>query len=183
MGELMIRRNRGFAPVRYQETGKTEKQIGQSAVKTEQRPVQTAGFTISETLRQLMTRVSRAENRCRESRRTLQTGESTLAEVEESLDRMAELARKAASGGEADRDALQAELERLIRDIDRMTQGAAVGGTRLFLDGEIETEAGAEALLYAVTGEALLGGAAAISCSSPAARLSWRGRPTGPWGP
>ena len=91
MGELAIRRNRGFTVPRYQV--KTEKQTGSSR---SQGVAKAPGFTISETLRQLMTRVSQAESHSRESRRTLQRGEAALAEVQDGLERMSELARSAA---------------------------------------------------------------------------------------
>ena len=48
----------------------------------------TTGFAVSETLRQLMSRVSQAENQSRESRRTLQTGEAVLDEVQDRLGRL-----------------------------------------------------------------------------------------------
>ena len=95
MGELTIRRNRGFAPVQYQPAGKGEKTSGSSRSQSVRG---TAGFTVSETLRQLMSRVSQAEAHTRESRRTLQLGEGVLAEVQDSLARMEELARQAGCG-------------------------------------------------------------------------------------
>lgn len=135
MGELAIRRNRGFAVPQYQGTGKSEKtasstQSGKVAGK--------AGFTISETLQELMSRVSRMESRSRESRRALQTGEAALDEVRDALERMSELARKSAGGGEADREALQGELEQLRESIGRIVSSAAAGGTALFRDGETD---------------------------------------------
>ena len=51
---------------------------------------------MSETLRQLMDKVSQTESHIRESHRTLQSGETVLDEVRSSLDRIAELAAKAA---------------------------------------------------------------------------------------
>ena len=105
MGELAIRRNRGFTVPRYQV--KTEKQTGSSR---SQGVAKAPGFTISETLRQLMTRVSQAESHSRESRRTLQVGEVVLSKVQDCLDRIADLARESAGGGEPDRAGLQAEL-------------------------------------------------------------------------
>lgn len=132
MGELAIRRNRGFAVPRYQGTGKTEKTSGSTqSAKTAGK----AGFTISETLRELMSRVSRMENRSRESRRALQTGEAALDEVRDALERMSELAKKASEGGETDRAALQGELEQLRESIDRIISSANAGGAALFRDG------------------------------------------------
>ena len=150
MGELTIRRNRGFAVPPYQGTAKTEKKAAAGQAQSVSR---TTGFAVSETLRQLMSRVSQAENQSRESRRTLQTGEAVLDEVQDRLGRLAELAEKAAGGGASDRAALQAELEQLRGEIDRMTGAALAGDTPLFLDGELGVEDGGAALLDAIMGE------------------------------
>lgn len=150
MGELTIRRNRGFAPVQYLPSGKAAKASGAGQ---SQRVRGTAGFTVSETLRQLMSQVSQAEAHTRESRRTLQLGEGVLAEVQDSLDRIAELARQSAGEDGADRAALQTELERLRGEIDRMLGSASAGDTPLFLDGDLGAEGGMEALLYALMEE------------------------------
>ena len=150
MGELAIRRNRNISVSRYQGTGKTEK----AADSTQSRKVAgTAGFTISETLQELMSRVSRVEGRSRESRRALQTGEAALDEVQDSLDRMADLARKSAEGGETDRAALQKELEQLRESIERVISRATAGGVSLFQDGEAGAAKWVESLLY-TSGEA-----------------------------
>jgi len=148
MGELAIRRNRGFAVARPQDTVKTEKS-GRAA--PGQGAAQTTGLSVSDTLRQLLTRVSQAESRTRESRRTLQTGEAVLDEVQDRLSRAAELIQKAAGDEAPDHAALQAELERLREEIDRMLTEASAGDARLFLDGDMD--AGAEALLRAAISE------------------------------
>lgn len=147
MGELTVRRNKGFAVTRYPETGKTEKAAGAAQAR---KTANSTGLTVSGTLQQLMTRASRAENHIRESRRTLQGGEAVLAEVQDSLDRMADLARASAEGG-GDRAALQAKLEELREEVDRMIGSAAAGDTRLFLDGDAGDEL--EAPPSAVLGE------------------------------
>lgn len=141
MGELTIRRERGVSGPRYQAAEKTEK----TAASGETRPAaKTPGATVSETLRRLMTTIGQAENHTRESHRTLQLGEAVLAEVQDALDRISQLAQRAAGGGKEDRAALQAELARLAEEIDRMTGGALAGDTRLFLDGDPEIEDGVE---------------------------------------
>ena len=152
MGELTIRRNRGFAVPPYQGTAKTEKKAAAGQAQSVSR---TTGFAVSETLRQLMSRTSQAENHSRESRRTLQRGEAVLAEVQEHLGRIAELARESAGEGEPDRAALQKELEHLQREIDRIIDSASAGEERLFLDGGADD--GLEALLYAVMQESAAG--------------------------
>ncbi len=149
MSELTIRRDREISAARYraaEKAEKTEKGGGQI-----QRTEKTPGFTLSETLRQMLSGSSRTESQIRESRRTLQSGEAVLAEVQENLSRMEALAREAAGEGETDRDALQAQLDRLRQEIDRIMRSAA-GGADLFLDGDLED--GADALLYALLSDA-----------------------------
>lgn len=139
MGELAIRRERGVSGPRYQAAEKLEK----TAAAGESRPAaKTPGATVSRTLQWLMTRIGQAETHTRESHRTLQVGEAVLAEVQNRLERMGELVRRAAGGGGT--APLQAELERLAEEIDRMTGGAFAGGTRLFLDGDEEITDGTE---------------------------------------
>ncbi len=151
MGELTIRRNRGFAVPRYQGAGKAEKQ---GAAGSSQKAARSTGLNISETLRQLMSRVSQVESHSRESRRTLQAGEIALDEVQDSLREMARLAERASGDGEVDRAALQKELERLVANVDRAVKSAAAGGTPLFLDGGDGGIAGElETLLSAVAGK------------------------------
>ena len=130
MGELAIRRNRPAPVLQYQGTGKAEKTSGTAQSRT---VVQTAAFTISDTLRLLMDRM-RQSSGLEGTRRSLQTGEAVLAEVQDSLDRMSELARESAGDGSPDRAALQKELEQLRDNISRMLNNAAVGGKPLFLD-------------------------------------------------
>ena len=148
MGELTIRRNRGFTPPQFQTVGKTAKQSG---VSQSQQGVKSAADTISDTLRQLMARVSQAEGRIRESRRTLQGGESVLTEVDSGLDRLEDLLRR--SAGRSDRAPLQAELEGLLEDIDRIIGSATAGGKPLFLDGDMGLTGEAAALLSSLMGE------------------------------
>jgi flagellin-like hook-associated protein FlgL len=93
------------------------------------------------------------EGRSRESRRALQTGEAALDEVQDSLDRMADLARKSAEGGGTDRAALQKELEQLRESIERVISQATAGGVSLFQDGEAGAAKWVESLLY-TSGEA-----------------------------
>ena len=131
MGELSIRRNRNISVPRYQGTGKAEKQS--ASAKVPQGPGRTAA-TVSDTLRQLMSRVSQVERHIREGRRTLQSGEAALAEVQDGLGKMEELAQRSADGGELDRAALQEELDRLRGEIDRVARQGVKAG--LFQDGD-----------------------------------------------
>lgn len=142
MGELSIRRSGGFAVPQQREVGRAEKT---SSSQSASKPAEAA---VPEAPRPPAVR-GQAELLLRAGRRTLRTGEAALAEVQDSLGRMAELAREA--GGETpDREALQAELEQLRGTIDRILRSAVSGGTPLFLDGEGGLEEGLEALLFAV---------------------------------
>lgn len=150
MSEFTIRRNRGTAVPRYQPAEKAEKPEKSAGSAQSRQASRSTGFTVSDTLRQLMN--SQVESRSRESRRTLQMGEAVLAEVQEKLDRIGELAKESADGENPDRAALQEELEQLREEIDRLMSRAVAGGAQLFLDEE--TGDGADALLYAVLSDA-----------------------------
>ena len=143
MSELMIRRNRGFSTAQPQRTEKAEKQ---SAGSQTQKVARSPGVTVSETLQKLMTTGSRSAASVRESRRMLQTGEAVLAEVEDSLSRMKELAKEAGENGTADRAALQEQLEQLKEDLGRIISSAVGGGIPLFLTASTGAADGAEAL-------------------------------------
>lgn len=148
MDALTIRRYKGLSTPQYQAAARTEKN---TAAGESQKVTRSTGLAVSETLRQLMSKVSQVESHIRESHRTLQTGETVLDEVRSSLDRIGQLAEEAAGGGETDRAALQQEVERLRDEIGRMLNSAAVGDTHLFLDEEAGIADDLEALLQAVT--------------------------------
>ncbi len=133
MNELAIGRRKEAAIFRQQGTVKAEKQAAAAATQSTRKPASTAA---SDSVQQRMTGALRAEALTRESRRTLQSGEAILSEVQESLGRLAKLAEKAAGGGEEDRAALQKELEHLLSELDRMAESAA-GGSSLFLSGAL----------------------------------------------
>ena len=134
MDELSIRRNRGLNVPRFEKaekTGKSEKQSGAAQVR--QTPGRAAA-TISQTLRQLMSRVDQTGRQVREGRRALPSGEAALAEVEDNLGRMEELARRSAGEGQMDRAALQQELELLRDEVERIARDGVEAG--LFQEGE-----------------------------------------------
>lgn len=116
MGELTIRPDRRFPTVRSQGTAKGEKTAGSAA---SQGTAKTAN-TAPETLEQLTRADSRQVRQAREAFRALQSSEGALDELQNSLDRLGELARRAANGGTADREALQGELERLHKEVERI---------------------------------------------------------------
>lgn len=133
MGELTIRRNRGFTAPTRQEAVKSAKQSS-SASKAQKAAVST-GITVSESVRQKGS--AQSASQVRESRRALQSGEAVLAEVQDSLSRMEELAKKAAGeGGDIDRDALQAEMDLIQESIDRMMNQS--GDMQMFADDGLD---------------------------------------------
>jgi len=135
MSELTVRGDRALAAPTFQAVAKLEKQSGSAPA---QKTAEQGTVSISDTLRELMARIGQPEGQLRGSRNILQTGQAVLDEVKDSLDRIAELAQKAAEGEEPDREALQAELEKLVENIDRMLNGTVVDGKPLFAQGEAE---------------------------------------------
>lgn len=131
MGELIIRRNRTFAPPQYQSTAKA----GKTASAGQSQPAAQGAVEpkVSETLQKMTNQISQMENDIRAGRQTVQKGQGMLDELQDNLSRLAELARKAAEGGASDQDALQGELEQLQGEINRIIRSAAVDGTPLFL--------------------------------------------------
>lgn len=144
MEKLSVRRTRAYMLDRYQNVNKTEKTTG--TVKAQPSKAGQAADMVSETLEKLMGRMDKVRQQAKEGRRTLHTGEAALAEVEDALGRMEELARRAASDGGTDRSALQSQLERLRGEIDRIVQSGVREG--LFQDGE--GAQGADALVDAL---------------------------------
>lgn len=133
MSELTIRRdNMTFTPPTFQ-VAKTEKPSNTASAQRTGKTV-----SISDTLQDLMTRIGQAEGQIRGSRNILQTGQAVLDEVQESLDRIAELTQEAAEGEEPDREAIQEEINKLAEKIDRMLSGASAGDKALFLRGKAD---------------------------------------------
>ncbi len=131
MGELNVRRNGILSVPKFQGTSKTEKKSSTSRTQQTQqvqRPTSPAAARVSETLQQLMSRVNQLERHLQEGRQTLQKGEAALAEVGDNLGKMESLARQAAGEGTVDRAALQAELEQLRGEIERIAQAGIKAG-------------------------------------------------------
>ena len=83
-----------------------------------------AGLTISEKMRSQIRGLTQASANAEDGVSCVQTAEGALAEVEDMLQRMNELAIKASNGTNttADRTAIQAEVDALICEIDRVKQ-------------------------------------------------------------
>lgn len=94
-----------------------------------------AGLTISEKMRRQITGLKRADQNSREGSKLIQVGEGALDEIHSMLQRAASLANQSANGvyeDEIDREALQAELDQLCEDIDRIAESANFNGIKLF---------------------------------------------------
>ena len=96
-----------------------------------------AGLTISEKMRKQINGLDRASTNAQDGVSAVQTAEGALTEVHSMLQRMNELAVQAANGtnSEDDRAALQAEVDQLLTEIDRVAETTKFNETYL-LKGE-----------------------------------------------
>ena len=83
-----------------------------------------AGLTISEKMRRQIRGLTQASLNAQDGISCVQTAEGALTEVHDMLQRMDELATKAANGTmtEEDRQAVQDEIDQLIAEIDRVSE-------------------------------------------------------------
>ncbi|MBO4824978.1 MAG: flagellin [Lachnospiraceae bacterium] len=81
-----------------------------------------AGLSISEKMRKQIRGLTQASSNAQDGISSVQTAEGALTEVHDMLQRMNELAVKAANGtnSEDDRDYIQAEVDQLVTEIDRV---------------------------------------------------------------
>ena len=96
-----------------------------------------AGLSISEKMRRQIRGLSQASLNAQDGISCVQTAEGALAEVEEMLQRMNELAVKAENGtlADEDREAIDAEVQQLISEIDRVASTTTFNEQNL-LDGK-----------------------------------------------
>ncbi|MCR5267225.1 MAG: flagellin [Lachnospiraceae bacterium] len=99
-----------------------------------------AGLTISEKMRSQIRGLTQASNNAQDGVSCVQTAEGALTEVHSMLQRMNELAVKAANGTNtsADRKAIQFEVKALICEIDRVKQSTEFNTLKL-LNGDFAT--------------------------------------------
>ena len=92
-----------------------------------------AGLTISEKMRKQMRGLDQASTNAQDGVSAVQTAEGALTEVHSMLQRMNELATQSANGSnsESDRDAIQAEIEQLTTEIDRVAETTKFNETYL----------------------------------------------------
>ena len=98
-----------------------------------------AGLAISEKMRAQITGLQTAQKNANDGISLVQTAEGALTEVHSMLNRMVELANQSANGTYADapdRENLQAEIESLKEEIDRISKATNFNGINL-LDGSL----------------------------------------------
>lgn len=92
-----------------------------------------AGLAISEKMRKQIRGLTQASANAQDGISAVQTAEGALTEVHDMLQRMNELAVKAANGtnSESDRTAIQAEIDQLTTEIDRVAETTKFNETYL----------------------------------------------------
>ena len=92
-----------------------------------------AGLAISEKMRKQIRGLTQASANAQDGISAVQTAEGALTEVHDMLQRMNELAVKAANGtmSESDRAALQSEVDQLVTEIDRVSNTTKFNETYL----------------------------------------------------
>ena len=103
-----------------------------------------AGLAISEKMKAQITGLETASSNAQDGISLIQTAEGNLGEVHSMLNRMVELATKSANGTytQTERDALQAEVDQLLEEIDRISESANFNGAKL-LNGDLAAKGGA----------------------------------------
>ncbi|MBO5424115.1 MAG: flagellin [Lachnospiraceae bacterium] len=98
-----------------------------------------AGLSISEKMRNQIRGINQSVNNAEDGVSLIQTAEGNMNEIHSILQRMGELATKAANDVNAteDRDAIQAEIDELTTEIDSISSKAMFNGTKL-LDGNFK---------------------------------------------
>lgn len=101
-----------------------------------------AGLAISEKMRAQITGLNTAQKNANDGISLVQTAEGALTEVHSMLNRMVELANQSANGTYADkvdRDNLQAEVDSLREEINRISKATNFNGLNL-LDGSMDVD-------------------------------------------
>jgi flagellin len=100
-----------------------------------------AGLSISEKMRNQIRGINQSVNNAEDGVSLIQTAEGNMNEIHSILQRMGELATKAANDVNAteDRTAIQAEIDQLTEEIDSISSKAAFNGTKL-LNGDFKSK-------------------------------------------
>lgn len=105
-----------------------------------------AGLAISEKMRAQITGLEAAQKNVKDGISLVNTAEGALQEVQDMMNRMVYLAQESANGtfdNPVDRKALQAEVDQLRDEINRIADSANFNGIKL-LDGSLATADGGE---------------------------------------
>jgi len=102
-----------------------------------------SGLSISEKMKAQIKALDTAVDNCEDGANMIQTAEGYMAETQDMLNRMVELAEKSANGvlDDTDRDALQDEMDQLCAEIDRIATTANFNGQKL-MDGTLGSVTG-----------------------------------------
>ena len=97
-----------------------------------------AGLSISEKMRKQIRGLTQASNNAQDGISSVQTAEGALTEVHDMLQRMNELAVKAANGTNSsdDREYIQNEVDQLISEVDRVAETTKFNETYLLKGGD-----------------------------------------------
>jgi len=123
-----------------------------------------AGLSISEKMRKQIRGLSQASLNAEDGISAVQTAEGALNEVQDMLQRMNELAVKAANGtmSEDDRNYIQNEVDQLVTEIDRVSETTKFNETYLLKgDSEANKKASFNYAKYASAAAATVTGSAA----------------------
>lgn len=101
-----------------------------------------AGLSISEKMRKQIRGLEQASTNAQDGISAVQTAEGALTEVHSMLQRMNELATQSANGtnSQSDRDAIQAEIDQLATEIDRVSETTKFNETYLLKGDETATK-------------------------------------------
>ena len=97
-----------------------------------------AGLSISEKMRRQIRGLDRASTNASDGISAVQTAEGALNEVHDMLQRMNELANQASNGtnSQTDRESIQAEIDQLTTEIDRVSETTKFNETMLLKGGD-----------------------------------------------
>ena len=122
-----------------------------------------AGLSISEKMRKQIRGLTQASSNAQDGISAVQTAEGALTEVHDMLQRMNELAVKAANGTNSkdDRNYIQNEVDQLVSEIDRVSETTKFNETYLLKGGE-----GSKAITLTGTGVSVVAGGATATIAA-----------------
>jgi flagellin len=118
-----------------------------SALRINQASDDAAGLAISEGMRSRVRGSSQAMQNMQDGISMIQTAEGGASQVQDNLQRMRELALQAGNStmGPQEREAIQAEVDQLSEEVNRLTDTVQFNGKKL-LSGDIDADSGGAVL-------------------------------------